>query len=379
MISHRGMTLVETMVSLVVLMIIIGGAGAAYLKLLKGFKTQSKISESYMENLAARELLRYDIEMAGYGLPVNLNGVSYSEAVSVVNPKIQDPANFNDETTGIPRAFAFSDNGADPGDDGTSLNGPDVLVIKSQVASINKTSRKWSNIYYDSATSKWKITKWNSTEQDFSNPDRLIILDTARTLQQKSAKWYFTFLSGYYSDASSLAIPGGTADLNLVYGVDPDTDLRMPFNRVDYYLKKPDSNFPERCYENSYILYRSTINQSDGKRNEIEPLMDCVMNFQVAFGLDTNGDRNIDTWETDLNSLADSNANGIADEIRQQVKQVNVSILFHEGKRDENFQFSGSLNFSDVAALGNFTPTGDAVHYRWKVLQISVKPMNLLN
>ncbi len=372
--DQKGMTLVEILVSLVVLLIVIGGAGAAYLKLLKGFKTQSKVSESYTENLAARELLRYDIEMAGYGLPYDLTNLSspkYNEAVSngAVPPDPPDPASFNDAPNNIPRSFVFSDN--------QGQNSSDVLVIKSQAAGINKTSRKWSVLYYDSATSRWKIKKWNNTEQDFSNPDRFIILDTSRALQKTSTNWYFTFLAAYYSDASALAIPGTTANLNLVYGVDPDTNLRMPFNRVDYYLKKPASNFPSRCYENSCILYRSTINQGDGARND-EPLMDCVMDFQVAFGLDTDGDRNMETWITDLNTIADTNGNGTADEIRSQVRQVSVSILFHEGRKDDTFQFSGSLNLSDVAALGSFTPTGDAVHYRWKVLQLAIKPMNLM-
>jgi len=42
-------------------------ATAAYLKILKSYKSYSKVSQSYMANLTGLELLRYDIQMAGSG------------------------------------------------------------------------------------------------------------------------------------------------------------------------------------------------------------------------------------------------------------------------------------------------------------------------
>lgn len=357
------MTLVEIMVTLVVLLIVIGGAGAAYLKLLKGFKSESKIAESYMGNLTARELLRYDIEMAGFGLPSNLNGITYYEAVSDENVT-PNPTSFNEPSNTVPRPLVFGNNGA------TNNNSSDVLVIKSTVANLNKATRKWSTLYYDGI--KWKVKRWQVSDQDFSNPDRVIVMDTSRKLLLKSGSWYFTFKSDYYSDASELATPTSTGELGLVHGINSDSDLtknpRMPFNRVDYYLKRPVDNFPSRCYPESYILYRSTINHGDGKRND-EPLMDCVMDFQVIFGLADN------TWTNSLASLS-------ANDIRQQVRQVNIAILYHEGKQEDSFYFPGSLSLEDdpaKATVKTFTPSnlGEAVHYRWEVLKMAIKPMNL--
>jgi prepilin-type N-terminal cleavage/methylation domain-containing protein len=394
MISQKGMTLIEVMVSLVVILIVISGASIAYLKLLKAFKTQSKISESYVENLSGRELLRYDIEMAGYGLPCALNSSTYTEAASSESI-VPNPNSFNDATAGIPRAFAFSNNGA------TGANNSDVLVIKSQRVNINSTSKKWSLIYYDGATSKWRVKQWNDASMDLGSNERFIVMDKGRVLQNNAGVWQFSFNTGYFTDVESViphlphpptpALPTDPIDIYLIYGIDPDTNLQMPFNRADYYLAKPpnDSDFPTRCYNvdndhHSYILYRSTINQGNGVRNP-QPLLDCVMDFQVAFGLDTDGDRNVDTWTDDLNTIVDTDGNGTADEIRQFVRQIAVSILYHEGKKDDDFQFSGSLTLGNlpasglipaVPALSTYTPVGDAVNYRWKLMNLTIKPMN---
>ena len=69
---QRGMTMVELLVSLAVVMLIIGAATTAYLKLLRTYRTQGRLAESYMANLTGLEMLRYDIEMAGFGLPASL-------------------------------------------------------------------------------------------------------------------------------------------------------------------------------------------------------------------------------------------------------------------------------------------------------------------
>ncbi len=80
---QKGMTIVELMVALAVLLIVIGAATAAYLKLLKGYKSQNTVSRSYMANMTGFELLRYDIEMSGFGLPLDLSGAANLEAADL--------------------------------------------------------------------------------------------------------------------------------------------------------------------------------------------------------------------------------------------------------------------------------------------------------
>lgn len=141
---QRGMTMVELMVSLAIAMLIIGAATTGYIKLLRTNKTHSKLSQSYMANLIGLELLRYDVEMAGFGLPVSLTaGVTYTEAAAQGANNPQPPYNpadvaLNDSTANAPRAFAQLNN--------AGLNGSDVLSIKSTAANNSPTSRKWSMI-----------------------------------------------------------------------------------------------------------------------------------------------------------------------------------------------------------------------------------------
>ena len=92
----------------------------------------------------------------------------------------------------------------------------------------------------------------------------------------------------------------------------------------------------------------------------------------MAFGLDTDGDGGVETWLHGLGSLT-------PDQIRAQVREVRVFILYQEGQRDDNFQFSGTLNLGDeqTGALSTYTPAGDALKYRWKVAKLVIKPMNI--
>jgi prepilin-type N-terminal cleavage/methylation domain-containing protein len=391
-ISQKGMTLVELMVSLTVILLVMAAASGAYLKLFRGYKTQGKIAESYIDNLSGLEMLRYDFEMAGYGVPYSLNGNVYSEAVAAVTP-----AALNDTANPAPRAVAFSNN--------TGSNNSDVVAIKSSVASATGVGvgKKWSFIMNDGVNPAF-VKAWGSAalnpDLDFTTGDWFIILDgDGRALQSvppaatSPPAWAYrysgTFGAGYYANATAIPCPPNNQSVYLIYGI-RDSALRMPFNRVDYHLSRPANGFPSRCDPNSFILYRSPINHGDGQRNE-QPLLECVMDFQLGFGLDTDADGNVDTWQADIGALT-------AAQIRARLREVRVFILLHEGQLDRDFRFSGTLNLGDQditdslapgntfqtlsgaavgGALSSFTPAGNDLRYRWKVIKLAIKPMNL--
>ena len=73
----------------------------------------------------------------------------------------------------------------------------------------------------------------------------------------------------------------------MMYGVDQDTNLRMPFNRADYFIS--NTNAPSRCAPNTGVLEKVVVNQSDGRLTNFLPLVDCVADMQVIFRLDTDG------------------------------------------------------------------------------------------
>lgn len=362
-----GFTVVELLVSVTVILIVLALSGSGYVKMLRGFKVQAAFPEGQMSQLAGLELLRYDIEMAGYGLPWNMSAVNYSEAASdTVTP---NPSSFNDSPSHPPRAVVHDNN--------TGAGGSDVLVLKSAVAQVSESSRKWSILYYDNAT--WKVKGWSSNELDFKPGDRFILTDPLKSLKKKDANWFFTYAENYKTsvDNATLPVPPDNASIYLLYGVSSNNSLRMPFNRVDYYLSKPANGFPSRCDPQSYLLYRATISHSDGTRNP-KPILDCVLDLQVSFGLDTNSDGVVDGWRQSLN-IADTNSNGTADELRKQLRECRVFLLVQDGIRDPDYTFGSpiALGDSETGTLSTYTPSGNSRHYRWKVLKLAVKPMNL--
>ncbi len=405
--DQRGMTMVELMVSLAIVMVIVATATAAYLKLLLSYKTSSSMSESYMSNLTGLELLRYDIEMAGFGLPASLGAVaSYAEAESGhydSDISLPNPASLNDATSGPPRAFVTLKSG--------NANNSAILAIKSTMANLSATSKRWSIISEEPSdlvpATGTKVKLWGVTGLDpvmdfTSGPpaDNFIVLDNYGVLQTTGGgtcanheAWCYSFNSsagsqGYYSNASGI-VPG-TFDATTVYymyGLDNSTSgaHSMPFNRVDYFLG-PTTN--TSCAPNTWTLFRGVVNQADGT---ISPtvLVDCVEDFQVAFGV--NPSNNGIVWQADLNqeNIPGGAGSGTAmtpTQIQQYVRELRIYITYQEGNtkisRSPQFKFSGTFSpGSDLGlALNNsWTPSGQDIYYHWKLVELDVKPVNLLN
>jgi len=354
--DKHGMTLIEVIVTLFILALVIGGAFAVYLSNMRIYKSETKTAEAQISKFMALELLRRDIIHAGYGLPWDVGGINYEEAIAA------EAALYNDAPNGTPRAFVLGDN---------ATNGGDYFVIKSVKAQENSASRKWAYFSYDGIhPPQWDFL---GEEGEFEEWDRTIFLKAVppdeRQLFVNDDQWSWTGKN--YS-------PDITQDtLFFVYGLDNVT-LRMPFNRVDYYLDK--SGLPEGCCPTTYVLKRATINHADGKRNA-QPVLDCVRDFQVSFGLDTDDDGSIDTWNSTLTDNATV--------IRDQVKEVRVFILQQEGQLldHEASEVTITLGDNDTGTLSSFTPSdgghpGECVKenekcYRWKVLKLTVRPMNL--
>jgi len=106
-----------------------------------------------------------------------------------------------------------------------------------------------------------------------------------------------------------------------------------------------------------------------------------VKDFQVAFGLDTDGDGVIDGWMSQPPSTAE--------DVRNQVKELRVYIIYQEGQlldhevstqnislgSEEDISLS-TFTPSDGGSLGKCTPSNERC-YRWKTLKLSVRPLNL--
>jgi hypothetical protein len=413
------MTLVELMVSLAIVLLIVATATVAYIKILTTYKSQGALSESYIANLTGVDLIRYDIQMGGFGLFSSLTGAitTYQEAAGGSTPAPDyDPTKLNDGTTGVPRPFVL----------GASLtpavNGPNnsaVLAIKSTTAWINSTSVKWSTITKPAA-----VPSVTATSNNFVAGEHVTVIDDTGALQLFGTP----FNTNYYANATGLgtnAYPSDPGRIFYIYGTDNNaTADRMPFNRVDYYLDNSPDNanvpgVPTYCAPGTYVLYRANISQIDGTLQR-SALIDCVEDFQVAFGVVSSLTNNNVKWQKDLGG--ENIPGGLAGvhmtaaQEQQYVRDVRIFILYQEGRgkvsntsdfnssamtfnlgdqdiaasldptnypsNGANFQQVSTGALADAATVdlngAGFTPSPQQAPYRWKIMEIDAKPMNML-
>jgi len=358
--------------------LIIAAAASAFLGLLGQSGTQSKIVESN-ENMVGLEILRRDVESAGYGLfwSWNTAQLGYQEAVPDANNPYASGFNYGDVGTNVPRAIVSQNNAVYAGVNNT-FSGSDYLVIKSMNVARNITGEKWTYVTTQIATvaNIWtSTTAINDNFQSNPTPDRVIALEirdpTTRALVT-GASYYTTYIGGNPPLADANFIPADPNDAYVIYGLDNLVGgPRSPFNRADYFISAtgPDG-VPSRCAPNTGVLYKATLNQTDGSFS-LQSLLDCVADMQVGYWLDTDGTGNL-TASTDISGLT-------AQQVRTELKQVGIYILTHEGRKDLSYTYpTNPIYVGDPVALnGRPYALGANLNYRWHVYQLIMKPTNL--
>jgi len=378
---QSGLTLVELMITMVIFLIVIAAMSNIFVSLLGQFKQQSKIAETNIEGAVGLEIMRRDIESAGYGLARNLDGAAYTEAAND-GSTAQNEQDYNDGPPGNPArgtdtAGASNPPGALRSGNNEGQGGSDVLVIKAVNVATNSASSKWTHLHSGNT-----VTEWNPASERLENNDWAVVQrfggnDT--TLVSAGGTYKARYSAGPPAGLTSAGFaPLDSTETRVVYGIAPATaaDIRMPFNRTDYYLRTPaaPADMPSQCAAGTGILYKGTVNHADGNLTEL-PILDCVADMQVAYGLDTDGDGTVDTTTDDISVLT-------AIQIRQQVRQVRVDTLAQEGQKDPTFTFGTNPIYIGVAGMGrnfDFTSSGitDWQRYRWRLYTISVSPDNL--
>jgi prepilin-type N-terminal cleavage/methylation domain-containing protein len=348
----HGFTLIEVMIALAVMLIVMN-AVTTFLVGVKGrggvltmFKQQSKIAQSELDSIIGLEILRKDLEHAGYGVPWN-NIPAYNEATSGI---------LNDSPNAAPRGIV---NVNDPL---FTLNNADYLVIKASCVAMNDASRKWTTLQVGDVKRAWTTVPANA--ENMNGTDRVIVMAPGST----GTNWRSMVIAGgtfatTYNNTAAFA-PGLPSDTRLIYGIDDASALRMPFNRADYYLS--NANVPQHCAPNTGVLVKAVVKQADGTLDTPVPLLDCVASMQVQYGLDLDGDGTVDATSTDISALN-------AQQIREQVRRVQVSILAHEGQRDPSYTHSPT----NISVGGTPVNISSNVNYRWKVYDLVVTTDNL--
>lgn len=432
----KGFTLVELTIVMGLFLIILMISASAFENVLKVSTGLSKSNQSQMEGVVGLEILRKDLNAAGYGLPWAFmtppDPNKYLEADFGANNPVKGLSGdiFNDYSgtvRKVPRAVVL---GTVPGTQSTIYQtrnltgsarmdanpGSDYLVIKAASIAFNTSVGKWGYVNYTGVASvnKSYITKFNSAEDLVANEVVVTHVNTfsglnaaSHLLAMKDATSFSYKLDAQdtggrflppddnYKPSGNVTDPFGGKINNekmVVYALKKldagSTDtIRMPFNRADYYVRRPTTSMPAHCNPGTGILYKTVITNSLSSPGRTEyPLLDCVGDMQVIFDMQDPADSNKTMTVDTLSTLS-------AEDIRARLKAIRVYLLVQEGGYDRSYQYPFTdpnkvISASDdhFQSLGRtFTATDmgnffgpDWRNYRWKVYSIVGQPYNLL-
>jgi prepilin-type N-terminal cleavage/methylation domain-containing protein len=351
--GNAGFTLVELVISIGIVGIILAAVTTFFLAVLSNSRVQARVTGSNIEGVMGLQLLRKDLSTAGYGIPWN-GIVAYNEAASGV---------LNDSPSSAPRPVASQNS------PGTTPNGSDYLVVKSLPVSLERASKKWTHLRTGGV-----VRSWDDNSSELQDTDRVIVQDpgttgpTFRSLASSGGVFFKTYAQVKAGEFAS-AQPGV---IRLVYGVTEGQDLRMPFNRADYFITNLE--VPRRCAPGTGVLVKGIVRHSDGTLDPVLPLLDCVRDMQVSYRYATDPSDPVGTLTDDITLVG-----GTAEEVRTNLREIRVHILSHEGARDDSYTHGASAIYVGDPGLGQSDNVAAAPHYRWKVYTLVVAPESLGN
>ncbi|MCK9418486.1 MAG: prepilin-type N-terminal cleavage/methylation domain-containing protein [Nitrospirae bacterium] len=360
--TSRGVTLIELLVVLTIFSIVMAGLYSAYSAQMKAGVNEYKLAQSEMEFQIGKMVMERDLAMAGYGIADNYSAVTPSFT---------------------PRVAAATD------------NNPDALtIVGTALGRESRATQAWSYTMIASAattTDFYPFSTPTSTLQDvrenLRSNDAIVYMNaTTRNLLATSAPNNITGKTWLFSFP-----PGGTnprpdpLDMGIVaYGLQTQPTgsgvyADYPYYTVEYLLSA--TNSLSFCAPGSKNLLRSE-NRQNPPTDPGQPLFNCVLDFQVAFGIDTTEDGLIDCWD---NGGITEAAGYPVNVLRTRFKQIKVYILVQQGKMDPNFTSPSTIRVGDASlnACGgggvgrNVSLLATQTNYRWRVIALSVTPRNI--
>lgn len=345
--GEAGMGIIEILFSLAIFSVLMITVYSSFVSQTRQMTKEYRIAEAEMELGIAKSIIERDLVMAGYGL-----ADSYDF----------DGDGDQDFTPGI--AFARY-----------STTVPDRLLLDGTGLGMkSRASQAWS--YIRAVPGVVRFQSWNDprenlrTDATVGNRDAMILIEpSTKRLIAQGTNWLFRF-DGYsssvqtVSDSTTLASPQVGA---VAYGLQRagDTTPTQPYYSVQYYLT--NTSLPTGCAPGTFNLMRdestTSSNPSAGDR-----ILSCVLDFQVAFGLDTDDNGTLDVWDDNGQQLAGyTYAN-----VRKRLKQIRVYVLSQYGKRDEDYTYPlSTVRVGEGTSIGrDVTLTADQLKYRWKLLTL---------
>lgn len=374
MVSQRGFTIVELLVTMVIVSIVIGLTYASFNTVMKDVKSETKSMEAIMDVLTGLEIMRLDLAHMGFGLAEQGHN---------------DNNNRKEEPCAYPVRTIKTDNNNPPNctptvgaDDIVNVhaNKSQALIIRSTVNTTNELTYGWTT-YVCGEDNITGINLFSQTGQSYNpiqgNDDVVIMTQGFKFLSRTK----FNNVNGFCNeqDRILLAFP---VDISVSNGCE-----RQYCNRINYRLR--GTNNLAACHPKTFPLER-VVGGGTGM-----PIINCVANFQVRFRRDTNNDGKIDDHQEIYNF---SNKDGT-------LNRVDVYLLIQDSTYDPDFNnnmtatdltvredFNGDGDTNDTGETLNLATTTPAcqgtdittnptcfanfTNYRWRIIKLSAQPKN---
>lgn len=357
----RGFSLVELMVTMTIFGILMTGIFQAYIAQMKNTTREYGIAESDIDRQIGLGLLSRDMNMTGYGLADDYNGLSFA-----------------------PRAVAATN--------GSGAAGDTLTLMGTALGLQARQAQHWSYVESIPSGNYVRLKTWTDASgnldqrENIEHNDRVILIEPSskKLLTDTSTppNWLFKFDQGGPSDTNpdNNQIVSWIPTKGVVaYGLykDGETVATQPFYAVRYYLSTINSGEPDHglCAPGLFKLLRAE-SRTTAAPDSGDNIIPCVADFQVAFGLDTNSDRRIDTWDNGGVTTAGYDV----PRLNRSVKEVRVYALVQIGKKDLLYTYPSATVQVGDAGIGTgrtFTFSSAQRNYRWRVMQLVTSPRNL--
>ena len=265
---HKGFSLVELMVAITIALIIVGAIGYFYLGTRQAYRSTDNLSQLQENQRVALDVIARDIRMAGYLGCVNIAG-------SQINVIANSPPSITPSTMA-----QIYKNGAGWTNPTAIARVPltDVIEVRFADKSVNVQSL---------------MTSINAQLKIFSNPanfaanDVLMVSDCSstdifRATAVGSSGGFVTIAHGSSTNSANFF---GVAPAYKLYGTNATV---MAFHDVSYFIGTNPTTGNKELYRFDAGIAAATP----------EAIAENVENMQARYGLDTNSDGAVDTYNT---------------------------------------------------------------------------------
>ena len=293
LLNTKAFSLIELLVVMVIFMFILMVSASAFESVIKISSGLTKSAQTQMEGVVGLEILRKDLNAAGYGLPWSFqtapdptkyleadhgadnpvkglsaddfNDAPTNSTTGAVSPPVQPPA--------VPRAVVlgtvpiaqqtiYQTKGLTGSARMNSNPGSDYLVIKSAAVAFNNSVGKWGYVNYsgNQTSNESYIAKWNSSEDFVGNEVVVTLRNTfsgtnqaQHVLAMEDATSFSYKLNTATKDAAGHFVPPDTAP--------DDTDYKPSGNLIDPFGAKINN---EKLI--TYAIKSSSASNTDALR-----------------------------------------------------------------------------------------------------------------